>query len=304
MAVSVIIPAYGRASTLTRAIKSVRAQSDTVTEIIVVDDGTPGGLTLAPEQAGDVRILRSDENRGAGTSRNLGARHATYDVLAFLDADDEWLPGSLQPRVSLLTPGACIVGSFIRVDDCRNRKETIQVPNRLETVLETRNPALSSGFVLSRADFDRVGGFPDDRDCAEDWVFLLRLIKGGIRLVPVREPVVAVHVDGRNTTYGAEATIRHALGALRLMEDESLMDPAKLRHARRVVNARVAGYSANAGSLGPTLQYAVAALDGGFDVLVARELLRVPKLAARGIARRTRTRLLAETDGPHPSQHC
>src|SRR4051794_39417670 len=92
--VSVVIPAYGRTATLPRAIDSVRAQRDVDVEILVVDDHSPEPLRLPEGAYDDIRVLRTAENMGAGPARNHGVAEASHDIVAFLDADDEWLSGT------------------------------------------------------------------------------------------------------------------------------------------------------------------------------------------------------------------
>jgi hypothetical protein len=295
---SVIIPAYGRAATLSRAIASVRAQAGAKAEILVVDDGTPGGLEPKALHHDGLRVVRNEVNTGPGASRNLGVANASHDVIAFLDADDEWLPGSLRPRLRCLSSGACVVGPQRCINERTGTVRSPPLPRGLEIALRTGNPVHPSTLVLSRKDFERAGGFPEDRDCAEDWVFLLRLLAAGIRLVAVSEPAVLVHVDASNTTGTAETSARHALGAVRHMECEGLLPPAEMAHARRVVQARVAGFYANAGYAGSALDQLRSALAGPLDLTIARETLQVPVLGLRGVIRRRRESVRRAADGP------
>ena len=105
--ISIIIPAYQAEATLGRAIDSVLAQTVTPHEIVVVDDGSRDRTLAIAEQyaanAGScaIRIL-SQENLGAGAARNLGLLSAGGTFVAFLDADDEWLPEKLARSIDIL----------------------------------------------------------------------------------------------------------------------------------------------------------------------------------------------------------
>jgi GT2 family glycosyltransferase len=93
---SVIIPTYNRAALLREALASVFAQTFTDYEIIVVDDGS------TDETRGELQALSSrvrayhQKNAGPGLARNLGAKHAAGEYLAFLDSDDLWYPWTLE----------------------------------------------------------------------------------------------------------------------------------------------------------------------------------------------------------------
>jgi glycosyltransferase involved in cell wall biosynthesis len=90
---SVIIPLYQKQNTIRRAIDSVLAQTYSDFELIVVDDGSTDNGSLLVKQQTDERVrLIQQTNQGVSVARNTGINSARYEYLAFLDADDEWLP--------------------------------------------------------------------------------------------------------------------------------------------------------------------------------------------------------------------
>ena len=101
--VSVVMPAYNAGPYIEQAIRSVLEQDYPNIELIVVDDGSKDGTPEAVEALfGDrVRVLRQ-KNGGPAAARNLGIRASNGTLLAFLDADDVWLPGKLQAQVSYM----------------------------------------------------------------------------------------------------------------------------------------------------------------------------------------------------------
>jgi len=94
--VSTILPTYNRANILGRAIESVLVQQEKDDELIVIDDGSTDNTREVAAKYGDqIKYVRT-ANQGAGKARNLGLKIAQNDLLAFLDSDDEWMPGKLK----------------------------------------------------------------------------------------------------------------------------------------------------------------------------------------------------------------
>src|SRR6185312_13756108 len=99
---SIIMPAYNRADTIQRAVRSAQAQTVTDWELIVVDDGSTDGTgALVPPDDPRVRLIRQ-ENQGFVGARNTGLRAAQGRYIAFLDSDDEWMPHHLELCVGFL----------------------------------------------------------------------------------------------------------------------------------------------------------------------------------------------------------
>lgn len=100
--VSVVIPAYNAAATIERAIESVLAQTRPVAEIIVVDNASTDATAAIVKKYSSVRYEYQDQP-GPAATRNCGILRATGDWIAFLDADDEWLPAKQEYQTALLS---------------------------------------------------------------------------------------------------------------------------------------------------------------------------------------------------------
>src|SRR5450759_2144524 len=94
---SIVIPLYNKEATVERAIRSALSQTIQDFEIIVVDDGSTDNGAKVVASIDDHRIrLIHQKNQGVSVARNRGIAEAKYDLIAFLDADDEWLPDFLK----------------------------------------------------------------------------------------------------------------------------------------------------------------------------------------------------------------
>src|SRR5215210_566395 len=101
--ISVVVPLYNKATFVRRTLNSIAQQTYTDFEVIVVDDGsTDGGAGIVLTE-GDPRVrVVTQENMGPGAARNRGISEARGELIAFLDADDEWFPRYLEEGVRLL----------------------------------------------------------------------------------------------------------------------------------------------------------------------------------------------------------
>jgi glycosyltransferase involved in cell wall biosynthesis len=188
---------------LAEAINSVRGQSLSEWELLLVDDGSRDGSsalarTEAARRPDRIRYLRhrGRANRGMSAARNLGLRHARGDTVAFCDADDVWLPGKLARQHALLAahPEIGMVASAMEywyswtgahIDRDRDhvplsglRGETVLHPPALLLRLlrnETRSPGTCS-VLVRRPVAIAVGGFePRFRGLYEDQVFFAKV---------------------------------------------------------------------------------------------------------------------------------
>tara|TARA_R100001369_G_scaffold29172_1_gene52440 strand:- start:130149 stop:130928 length:780 start_codon:yes stop_codon:yes gene_type:complete len=104
--VSVIMPAYNSGAFISEAIQSVLAQTHTNLELLVIDDASKDNTIEITEafQSKDSRIklFKNTSNKGAGITRNIGIKEAKGTFIAFLDADDLWLPEKLNIQLEFM----------------------------------------------------------------------------------------------------------------------------------------------------------------------------------------------------------
>ena len=110
--ISVILPTHNRAHLLPRSIESVLSQLEEGDELIVIDDGsTDNTHSVVSNYGSRIRYIKTP-GVGAGAARNIGIREAQNPLLAFIDSDDEWLPGKIQIQRSFLTARPDILFCF------------------------------------------------------------------------------------------------------------------------------------------------------------------------------------------------
>ena len=102
MNVSVVIPCFNRKKTLSRSIDSVVNQTYKPSEIIIVDDGsTDGTRDFILNSYPNIKYFFQPK-KGVSSARNKGIRESSFDWVAFLDSDDEWLPQKLEKQINQL----------------------------------------------------------------------------------------------------------------------------------------------------------------------------------------------------------
>jgi len=225
--VCVVIPARDAAATIARAVRSARAQDHAPLEIIVVDDASRDA-TAAVARALGARVIRLDQRGGAAAARNVGIAAAHGAIIAFLDADDEWLPGKLRRQVALLRadPGTVFVACGARLFglDGQDRGPLYDgcIPcagGQSWRGLLARNTIATSSVVAWRAALQAVAGFDASLPVAEDQDLWIRLSLHG-RLGYLDEPLVHMHVtptsvSGVGTPLGAHQQLRVTLPLIR-----------------------------------------------------------------------------------------
>ena len=203
MLFSVIIPLYNKADTIERTLNSVSAQCCRDFEVIVVDDGstdTGPHIVRQFKNSFPLTVLRQN-NLGVSVARNAGVAVARAKYVAFLDADDEWLPGYLEEIKVMLEmyPGAVVYGTNYY---CATRHRLIcnryyQIKRRLVDFMwawTRRSPIHTSSSVVNKSAFLAVGGFVPTHAYYEDAELLLKLAEQGAFCVSSK-PLVKYNSD-------------------------------------------------------------------------------------------------------------
>jgi glycosyltransferase involved in cell wall biosynthesis len=181
--VSIVLPVYNGAATIGETIHSALCQSFSDFELIVIDDGSDDATPALLAAMSDPRItIRRYPNAGLATTRNRGLSLAQGDLIAFLDADDLWLPDKLQLQVAALDshPEAALAFGWTDYIDEHGRfihaGQHIAVGGAvLDQLLGNNFIETGSNPLLRREAFQQCGNFDESLHAAEDWDLWLRV---------------------------------------------------------------------------------------------------------------------------------
>ena len=190
--VSVVIPTYNSAEFLVEALDSVSEQTYNNYEVVLIDDGSTDN-TKEVVEAYRSRIKLNyiyQENQGVAAARNRGIAAAKGELIAFLDADDLFLPFKLQQQIAIFEaqPEVGMVVSGWHLTDERGAivRDVELWHNLPQLDLATWlywKPVLPSATMIRRRWLDRVGGFPSKTIPVEDVDCFLNIILQGCKAV-------------------------------------------------------------------------------------------------------------------------
>ncbi len=207
--ISVVLPIFNAATTLPRALESIRRQTLTDWELVAVDDGSTDGTArlLAQAQQGDPRLrVVSLVHAGIAPALNAGIAAARAELIARMDADDESAPARLERLVQAFEehPDAGLVASLVeyRGDREANAGYAAHVDwiNSLQTARDiglnrfVESPFAHPSVAFRRGVVARFGGYRDGA-FPEDYELWLRWLEAGIVMHKVPEALLSWH-DG------------------------------------------------------------------------------------------------------------
>jgi len=186
--VSIIMPAYNRATMIGAAIKSVLAQTNPRWELIIIDDGSTDPTAKVVKGFGDRRIqYHYQENAGPSAARNHALELAAGEWICYLDSDDEFLPPYLatmlahfarHPEASFGFPKGHFYLELYRDGQRVARRDNSGIyPNQatLHDVFQARVEAYMGGFMHARAITDAGIRFDLEVPGLEDWDLMLQI---------------------------------------------------------------------------------------------------------------------------------
>lgn len=212
---SVVIPAYNAEPYIARAIESVLGQSRKAHEIIVVDNGsTDDTASVVQNYQQSVRYFHQ-ANAGVSGARNTGVTAATGEWVAFLDADDEWLPNKLEQQLELLQRNpdlAWTTGNYLHCLCDKNRCAPHLKPAQVKTMLAGKDyiddyfvayvndlRGCTDTMLIKREVLEAVGLFAVGRSRGEDLDMWWRIAYRWPKIGYSPEPLAVYHIGVPNS---------------------------------------------------------------------------------------------------------
>lgn len=219
--ISVVIPCYNAVAYVAEAVRSVDDQGWPELEIIVVDDGSiDGSADVVAAAFPGIRVIRQS-NAGVAAARNAGLREATGDWIAFLDADDLWLPGKLRAQWDQIASEPDVrlaYSAWIVWESSDAQPDESWLAGALGEQAGAATLPGPSGWiypdllldcevwtstVLAQRDLlMRLGGFDETLRIGEDYDLWLRVSRE-TRILRLQRPTALYRIHSTNTTRAA-----------------------------------------------------------------------------------------------------
>lgn len=281
--ISVVIPAYNAEPFIAMTVRSALQQTYQDIEVIVVDDGSTDGTAACLDEFGDrIRVLRQ-ANAGVARARNAGVAMAKGSWIAFLDADDLWLPEKLERQMAtaeapLLYTNRFNIGARGGLPVVQSAVTQMHEGDVFLPLLLEGNFITNSSVVIRRDVFESTGGFESSVSPAEDWDLWLRVAERH----PARlcaEPLVRYrfHPDGASRNHQKMGRMRTGVIARALMSERGRDLPWWMRRQVWAQTWVTNGWDAGqAGERGQALRdYWRAAAAWPLDIQAYREAIKV-----------------------------
>lgn len=222
--VSIITPAYNAAKHIGEALDSVLNQTFASHEVIVVNDGSPDTNELERELEKYPATIRyvKQENRGAAAARNAGLRCARGEYVAFLDADDRWLPNFLADQLEFLKSNnadfvfsdAVLFGQTVLAGRTFMELDPPKSAVTPESLLAADVTVLTSAVLARKKPILDVGLFDETIKRGHDFELWFRLAKAGTRFAYQRRVLAEYRIADSGLSGDALSQLYRTLSVL------------------------------------------------------------------------------------------
>ena len=263
--VSIIIPAFNAETHLGETLRSVGAQTFDDWQVVLADDGSSDRTVEIAEGFGPrIKVVSGSANAGPATARNSAIGESSGELLAFLDADDYWLPdylkeqveafdsaGGADARVGIVACNARVLGpnGFLAT----TYMDVVRFPDDITVSRLLQSNPIFVGAMSPRAVVEEAGGFCAEIFGTEDHDLWIRIVELGYRVIANRQPLAvyraqpgSVSADAGSMARASQAVYRRALARGRLAPAERRLAKRELRRQRavaRITSADGVSYS-------------------------------------------------------------
>ncbi len=180
--ISAIIPAYNEEDTIKSCLETLERQSYSSIEIIVVDDGSSDSTRKIIEDFSSIKLL-TQNHKGPGPARNLGASNSKGEILVFVDADMTFDKNFIRDLIKPISDGQTI-GTFSKNEMVKNRDNiwsncwNINKNLPKERMIAKNYPNEAPVFrAILKSEFEKAGGFDESGQYTDDWSLSRKLGK-------------------------------------------------------------------------------------------------------------------------------
>jgi glycosyltransferase involved in cell wall biosynthesis len=207
--VSVVIPLYNGEAFIQYAINSVLAQSYTVDEIIVVDDGSiDNGPAIIRELFPEIVFIQQ-ENKGVANARNIGWKKAVHNWIAFLDQDDIWHSKKLEKQIEVAKKNSSLNFIACLQKNIITNKATIPVNYRINDEIQICN--VPSGWLVKKIVLESLNGFKEYYVNGSDTDFITRYRERKMNEFYIQEVLVDKVIHGKNESMNIKTSAKELL---------------------------------------------------------------------------------------------
>jgi teichuronic acid biosynthesis glycosyltransferase TuaG len=247
--VTIIMPAYNAAATIADSIESVLKQTYTNWELIIVNDcSTDNTSEIVKSYANThIKMLRLNENKGISTARNVGARIASGEYIAFLDSDDVWLPKKLEIQIKYHLSNPFYMISHTAFEEFNNNKRRGRIwrqmflrakrkRGNLLPLLYYNNIVATLTVMMRKTLFIDLGGFDLGIHGCEDLDLWIRIAQCGYKFGYINE-ILARY---RNSLDGISKNVSNYRRTVRKYIRERIIDNGMIHQS--IKKRAIAGY--------------------------------------------------------------
>jgi glycosyltransferase involved in cell wall biosynthesis len=247
--ITVVTPSYNQAPFLRETIESVLGQGYPDLEYIIMDGGsTDGSAAIIEEYAPRLAHWQSAKDGGQAAAINTGFSRATGSILAWLNSDDYYLPGTLRAIAELLDPAkpGLLLGNCIHVREGESRLRGSDVPLRHKQMrLATTDYIIQPSSFWTKATWNHVGALDEKLQFTFDWDWFIRCVEAGVEITTTPRHLAAyrIHAAHKSGTGGEKRDeevrtiyMRHSPPHILKLHDDCRRETARIKRTRKWIS--------------------------------------------------------------------